>query len=234
MSPRASASSQPISAQTSVRQRFGHNQRRVHRQPVPMRRLQAGGEPFGGAQDVPRLDGPAVGACLAGQDLGDRGALVQPHPHPPDGVGQSADQLGRLDPRTVRLEQRTHCPVDPDPFVGLRRVQQPGTGLRPDRLRRGPRPQPLQLRRVPGHDQFAALGHVRVDSFGGGHPDDLVHGLVQQRLEPAGQLAAVAGGIAVAPAGHAVGQPAAVAAGRAEAGEAALQHHHVKIRPGLL
>src|SRR5580658_3173697 len=83
--------------------------------------------------------------------------------------------------------------------------------------------------------EAATLDEVRVDVLRAAERPDLVHRLLELALQVEHPgLTARAAGVALAGAGQGRGDPAAVAAGRAEPGERGLQHDHAQVRVGLL
>jgi hypothetical protein len=90
------------------------------------------------------------------------------------------------------------------------------------------------LRPVARDLQRAALHDACVDALSRGDVGDLVDRLVERPLPGHHGVAPVLAGHRVAVAGDLPGQPAAVAARRAESGEARLQHHDSQSRVGPL
>ena len=84
--------------------------------------------------------------------------------------------------------------------------------------------QPHGLRGGSGDFKVAALDNVGVDTFPAGHVDHLVDGLVEHPLPGNDAVAAVSLGQQISTSGCQARQPASVAAGGAEPGEARLEN----------
>jgi hypothetical protein len=114
--------------------------------------------------------------------------------------------------------------VDADPGGRLggaerRRVRAPGP-LQLDR-----RGEPAELRRVAGDEDDTVLDDVRVDALPRRDADHLVHRGTHRPVQGQHPVPAGRAQVGLCRRGHLRGQPAAVAPGRAVAGELALQHH---------
>ena len=94
--------------------------------------------------------------------------------------------------------------------------------------------QPHGLRGGSGNLEVAAFDDVGVDTFTARYVDHLIDGLVEHPLPGDDAVAAVSLGQQFAAAGRQAGQPASVAAGGAEPGEARLEDRDPQRWVGLL
>ena len=166
--------------------------------------------------------------------LVDRRHLVDVDAEPLDGIGQSPHQLGRLHPRAVRVVVGRHHAVELNALCCFSFRQRGDAVDLPAELFVDFGGQPRRLSAVACHVQCSALDDARVDAFAPGDVDDLVDGVVEGLLPGQHAVAAVQLRHPVAVSGHQPGQPAAVAARRAEPGEPRLQHDDAQRRVGPL
>ena len=101
------------------RQRLGRDHQRVQRQVAQRLSRQLRGVGLGRAQHRGRAQLSARAANTAGGELQRRRALVDDHAQPLAGLGQAADQPGRVDAGAVRRVRGRDAPVDPRVVVGL-------------------------------------------------------------------------------------------------------------------
>ena len=148
-----------------------------------------------------------------------------------DRSGQAADELARVDDGVLAAVDRAEGALDPDPRVGLGRVEAPVAGgparplqAPPVRLERG------QLLGSAGDGQRAALGVVGVDPLAGDRRADGVDRAGHGVLDRAHPLVAEAPLEPLRAGVQARGDPAPVAAGRPEAGDLALEQGDLERR----
>ena len=127
-----------------------------------------------------------------------------------------------------------HHGVESDPFGGFGFRQHGDAVDLPTELFFCLRRQPGRLCGVTGDLQCAAFDDACVDALACRDVDHLVDGLVQRLLPGHHAVAAVLLRHPVAVTGHQPGQPAAVATGRAEAGEPGFQDGDAQRRVGAL
>ena len=213
------------------RQRLGDHHRAVHRQPVAAAVRQSGGVALQAAQDDVGAHRAVRGDRPAGLDGRDLRPLVHGDAAPAHGVEEPADQRGRLHAGRVRAVHRGQRTLDPDPVVHLGAAEAllvplaepPGRALGEHRV------QPRELWLGAGDVQDAVLDDVGVDALVPAHADHVVDRLLHRPDEPTHPVPASGGGVPVEVAGQLRGEPAAVAARGAVAGELLLQDDDAQI-----
>ena len=151
---------------------------------------------------------------------------------PLHGVGQPADQSRRVHRGAVRREGAAEDAVGSDPRTGLGTGQQAQILLAhaPLPLERHLRLEPAGLQRRGRQAQVAALGRGGVDALRVGHPQHLVDGRLRRALPRRRRGGRRGRGDRVPPDRQQAREPAAVAAGGAEAGELPLEDDDAQTR----
>ena len=177
---------------------------------------------------------PAGVVRSAAAESDDLGLLMDRRAHPLDQAGEAARELAGVDRGGVGRVEGSGPARDPQPLVQPRWVEElVATG----------QPEPLELAELrlerrglvrPARDgQLASTSPVDVEVLGCRDVPDLIDGRVHGRVRAAGRIVAVE---ALEPRErdvHPRRAPAAVAAGRAEAGDVAFQQDDAQRRVGL-
>ena len=134
----------------------------------------------------------------------------------------------------MRVERAEHQGIDVDPGGGLGGGQQFGVVDAPAAVLVKLLAQAFGLGAVAGHLEVAALDDVGVDALAIGDGDHLIDRLIEHPLPGDHCVAAVLPGQHAAVTRGQAGQPAAVAPGGAEPGEAGFEHGDPQARVELL
>ena len=225
---------QPDLVPDLVGERLGRGHEGVDRSEASAAARHRGGVALGGEDDVLRADGPVGGDDVTAVHVGRGGLLVDRHASTLDGPGEPTDESGGVDRRAVRGPRAADRAVDRGDLLDLGRAEQPVV-VRPEppgRMVGQLHADPLQLGRVPGDGQGAALVEVAVDPLGCGHPAHLGDGLDEEPLQADGSLTAAVHGHPPQRRGEERGAPAAVASGGPVAGDLLVDDHDPKARVG--
>ncbi|MCY1412501.1 hypothetical protein D9M71_279110 [compost metagenome] len=213
-------------------QRLGGYQQALYRQLVIAQRRQAGGIAFHRRHHPLRAQLALVGAQQAGAPVGDAAFLEQLHAQAFDGPGEGAGQFGRLDGRAMGCVDRSERAGDAQLAAQFGGRQPAVVGLAQTfAIKVGEiLAQPALLLGVAcGAVQHAALAVVAVDAFALQYPFDFVRNVVQQAVGFDALFAGQAGEQAIF-AKQIAHQPAAIAAGGAEAGGFRLDDGDLQVR----